>query len=81
MKNILNFVGRLASFDFVGNYFFKKWLDKGAAALAGILFKVAAAGHLPPLPGGEDAWTTFLAAVLAGLVGALQNKAKHYGKK
>ena len=55
MKNILNFVGRLASFDFVGNFFFKKWLDKGAAALAGILFKIAASGQLPPLPGGQEA--------------------------
>lgn len=81
MKNLLNLVGRLASFDFIGNYFFKKWLDKAGAAAAGLFFKIVASGHLPPLPGDQDAWASFFAVVLAGLVGALQNKAKHYGGK
>lgn len=81
MKNVLNFLGRLASFDFVGNFFIKKFLDKGGAAAAGIFFKLIAAGHLPPLPGDPSAWETFFAAVIAGLIGALQNQAKHYGHK
>lgn len=81
MKNILNFFGRLASFDWVGNFFIKKFLDKGAAALVGFLFKLLASGHLPQLPGDQAAWETFIAALLAGLLGALQNAAKHYEEK
>lgn len=82
MKNVISLIGRLASFDFVGNFFLKKLLDKGAAALTGILFSPVVTAWLPAaLPGDPAAWETFVAAVLAGVLGGIQNAAKHYAGK
>jgi len=82
MKNILNFIGKALSFDFVQNFAIKKGIAYATAAIVGLLFGPAVAGHLPAaLPGDPAAWTEFVQALLAGLYAAAINAGKHYDVK
>lgn len=80
MKNVLNFIGKALSFDFVETYAVKKGLAVATAAITGLLLGPAVAGHLPAaIPGGPAEWQNFVMATLSALYAAGVNAAKHYG--
>lgn len=84
MKTVLNFLGRLASFDFVEKFFLKK-LSTGSAAslvatIAGLIVKYGLSQYGIAIDPDSHMISVSVDALLTGGALALFNAMKHAGE-